>query len=79
MASTFPVSTRIERDVESSLKVVMHSLISLVRMCEDLSIPQTNRSRLEWRAATLRDARRYWSNPSQLPSSSATNATLPQM
>ena len=46
MASTKPIATLIEKDVESRLRVVMQPLHSLLRMCEDPAVPLKNRSRL---------------------------------
>ena len=63
MASTKPIATLIEKDVESRLRVVMQPLHSLLRMCEDPAVPLKNRSRLDWRAATLRDAMQALEQP----------------
>ena len=61
MASTTAVATLIEKEVEERLKLVVHSINNLVRLCEDPSIK--NRTHLDWRAATLRDALQALEHP----------------
>ena len=50
------IATAVERDVEMRVSNVLHSLNGMLRDVEDPGLSTAAQTRLEWRAATLREA-----------------------
>ena len=59
------IATAVERDVEMRVRNVLHSLNGMLRDVEDPGLSTSAQARLEWRAATLRDAIQTLERPTQ--------------